>query len=552
MNRLTSYLLIAFLALSTALKAAPPRTPLGIYVVVNIKEYETEYKKTNPSATAAEFETYFKKTVYPGLLSNDSVSGIALYETWAMLNPNSPSSSDPYDWSLLQDLFDQVALWNSDHASFPPKKIQLAITAGFNSPKWLKDEILSCDYLFSLALPIPPLGSTCGEATFSGFVEGGVVDGKPIPLVLPMPWDPTYKSAWNTFLTELNSKYGSNSSLVSISVAGPTASSEEMILPTTRSTNNSATQIGGLTPEQMWSKLLTYQYSNPAYQDSDQAFIDEWKNAIDMFGTIFSGLTLIVATGDGLPNLTTCEITTTTTCTFTLPVDPVIDFAKACPVANMDCAAETTILAYFTQGTVGGSNAKSTQTDGMKGSGTDTFNLGVPGVKLISQSTDLFILPSKRILGGSQFGKSFSTFPVEEGCTAVFPPKNYANVNDVPVGKIPAACLNPDNTKTLKELGFTTFDQKTEAAYLISPEQAAYNVLTWFFDNTAAGSFYSGTYGTAPLNYVQIYGPDITYASDHLSDKAPVVMGGTTVKITAQNLLNEASESLGLIAEYFY
>jgi hypothetical protein len=187
----------------------------------------------------------------------------------------------------------------------------------------------------------------------------------------------------------------------------------------------------------------------------------------------------------------------------------------------------------------------------MKGSGNDKVNLGVPGVKLISQSTDLFTLPSKRILGGAQFGKAFSTFPVEEGCTAVFPPSGYASVDDVPVGKIPAACLNPANTKSLTSLGFTTFDQVTEAAYLISPEQAEYNVLTWFFDNTGVGSYFSGTNGTAPLNYVQVYGPDITYATDNSSNKAPVVMGGTTLKITAQMLLNEASESLGLIAWHF-
>jgi hypothetical protein len=361
MNRLAApAFVMSFLTLAPALKAAPPRTPLGIYANVNIKEYESDYQKqylkAHPGATvtAAMYETYFRTTVYPGLLSNDSVSGISLYETWAMLNPNPPTDPSPYDWSLLQDLFDQVALWNSNHPAFPRKTIQLIITPGFNSPQWLLNEIASCDYLFDPFLLPPPLGITCGEATFSGFVEGGVVDGKPIAEVLPMPWDPTYKSAWKTFLSELNTKYGTNASLVSIAVAGPTAASEEMILPNTKTTNASATQIGGLTPEQMWDKLLAYQYSNPAYQQSDQAFIDEWKNAIDMFGTIFSGLTLIVTTGDGLPNLTSCEITTTTTCTFALPVDPVIDFASVCNVANMDCAAETTILAYFTQGTVGG------------------------------------------------------------------------------------------------------------------------------------------------------------------------------------------------------
>jgi hypothetical protein len=43
----------------------------------------------------------------------------------------------------------------------------------------------------------------------------------------------------------------------------------------------------------------------------------------------------------------------------------------------------------------------------MKGSST-AYNLGVPSVKLISYSTDLFTSPSAQILGGSQFAMSFS------------------------------------------------------------------------------------------------------------------------------------------------
>jgi hypothetical protein len=41
-------------------------------------------------------------------------------------------------------------------------------------------------------------------------------------------------------------------------------------------------------------------------------------------------------------------------------------FNAACPHPNMDCAAETTILSYFEKPTVGGSNAKAAQEDGME------------------------------------------------------------------------------------------------------------------------------------------------------------------------------------------
>jgi hypothetical protein len=244
-----------------------------------------------------------------------------------------------------------------------------------------------------------------------------------------------------------------------------------------------------------------------------------------MYSSIFNYLTLIVTTGDGLPNLTDCTLNKEPSCTFTLPTDPTIEFSEVCPVQNMACAAETTILSYFAEAMVGGTNAKATQTDGMKGSGSIKYNLGMPAVKLISQSTAGLLYPSAQIRGGSQFAMSFSNFPVQEGCTSLFPPKGFSSPDDVPVGDIPPACLNPNNTETLAAAGFTYFDQKKEAAYLISPEQAEYNVLNWFFSGTAVGPFFGSTLGAAPLNYVQIYGPDITYATNHANDKAPVVVG---------------------------
>lgn len=167
--------------------------------------------------------------------------------------------------------------------------------------------------------------------------------------------------------------------------------------------------------------MLANHYNSLAYKDwtkyqqSDVAFIDEWEHAIDMYGKIFNGITLTVSTGDGLPNLDVpnCDVNTGQTCSFAIPVSP-IDFHGVCYAkGDMDCAAETTILAYFNQSTVGGSNAKATQTDGMKGAGT-SGNLGVPNVKLISFETE-FKSPSERILGGAQFAQSFSKFTDDEG-----------------------------------------------------------------------------------------------------------------------------------------
>ena len=120
---------------------------------------------------------------------------------------------------------------------------------------------------------------------------------------------------------------------------------------------SSEAQFGGITPRNMWVQLLAFHYAGmPAYQSSDQAFIDEWNAAIDMYGQVFSGVTLVATTGNGLPNFSGGG--------FTVP--PV--FLADCSSPNMDCAAETTILSHFMDPTVGGANAKATQTSGMEAS----------------------------------------------------------------------------------------------------------------------------------------------------------------------------------------
>src|SRR3984957_16114241 len=93
--------------------------------------------------------------------------------------------------------------------------------------------------------------SNCGTATFTGFSEAG--DGN----VLPLPWNPVYKNAWQTFLTALAARYGPNPAFVSIAVAGPTAASAEMIVPNDANSNNPQTQFGApITPTNMWIQLL--------------------------------------------------------------------------------------------------------------------------------------------------------------------------------------------------------------------------------------------------------------------------------------------------------
>jgi hypothetical protein len=323
-----------------------------------------------------------------------------------------------------------------------------------------------------------------------------------------MPWNPVYKNSWRTFLTALAARYGSNPAFVSISVAGPTASSEEIILPNNANTP-AQEQFGGLAPNGMWLKLLAFHYpGSAALQRTDQAFINEYQAAIDMYGQVFSDVTLVVTTGAGFPNLGVRGFTVSS------------EFSADCPRPNMDCAAETTILSYFGKPTVGGANGKAAQEDGMEAARVGLFNLGVPGIKLVARITSPAAAPAAHILGGAQFNSSFANFTLQEGCTSKFPPNPRPVACSIPpactiqacipAACIPQACLAPGvtpaalaNYKTLRDV------PKND---LISPEQAEYEVLKVFFDGTPAASVFGGTPGTTRLNYLQIYSVDFQYA----------------------------------------
>ncbi len=145
----------------------------------------------------------------------------------------------------------------------------------------------------------------------------------------------------------------------------------------------------------------------------------------------------------------------------------------------------------------------------MEASRVNGLNLGVASVKFLSERTAQLKAASAQILGGAQFNTSFSVDPSGEGC----PTKG--------------GCANG-----------------------ISPEQAEYNVLTVFFDGTSVASSFGGTTGNAPLNYLQIYAPDIQYATAHVNAPAQVTKtDGTSVMMTAQDLLNLANEKLLQISE---
>jgi hypothetical protein len=94
--------------LHTAVAQPAPRRPRGIYAVVNI----ADAKKANPSFTTAELNAYLNN-LYQDLLSNPTISGLTLQVHWNTLNPNPTTAPNAYDWSYVDDAFNQASAWNA-------------------------------------------------------------------------------------------------------------------------------------------------------------------------------------------------------------------------------------------------------------------------------------------------------------------------------------------------------------------------------------------------------------------------------------------------------
>lgn len=535
-------------------------SPRGIYAVVSVVDEISALQTANPSATQNEMDAGFSQ-FYQGLLQDSAIAGLALQVHWDTVNPKPPGQSDSYFWNYVDEAFKLARVWNQQNPAQTPKTIQLILMPGFQSPQWLlADKIPSCNGLFHSPHPIVP-PSDCGTVTFTGFAEA--TDSTTFPL----PWNPVYKCAWRTFLKAVAERYGSDPLFVSISVAGPTAASAEIIVPNNGNSDNPQNPDGSpISPSDMWVALLQFHFPNqPEYQGTDQVFIDEWEDAINTYANIFHGVTLVVTTGDGLPNFPGTD--------FSTPSDLSADCA---PNRNRDCAAEATILEYFKQPAVGGDNAKATQTSGMVASHevANANDMGVPGVKQLSNLTEDLAWPSAQALGGSQFSTTFSKATLKEGCTDSFPPNpnNPSSLpatctgsvltalvtclqgpsNDcIPVACIPQSCLTvPMASLPPADTTYGSLVNRDPSA-LIPPEQALYNVLNFYFDGTTAAPTFGGmtSPAPAPMNYLQIYSEDIQYAEANTSAPAMVVEGSGTVHVTAQSLLDQASAQLFTIGE---
>src|SRR5215831_36638 len=467
-----------------------PRSPSGVYAKANIETLKTQF------AGAKDLRKRLR-TFYEELLSNPAISGLTIGAHWDHLQPG-PNYPDGYDFDYLDDVFEVANNHN--------KSVQLIITPGFVSPPWLVNEIPSCDGLFHSIELVPP---NCGKATFAGFPEEQRDDGN---TELPLPWNPVYQQAWADFLGHLNDKYSSNPAFVAIAVAGPIGASDEMILPTSDNVTPGTVQPSGLSVDDTWEALI--QHSFPVGgaitypPKSDQVFIDAWMKAIDTYETIFSGITLVLSpdSGKDLPEFGVNRA----------HVSPHPDngllYSQECSrsPSPLSCEAKTEVIQYFMNAICNTSencvNGKATQVGGLTAQISDAYgNIGIGGVKLLT-SWSPPLVPA--FLGGAEFDHAVSGHQ-----------------------KLRTGCPTYPDKKPCKDL---------------SVEEAAYNVLAVFFNNTPAGSYFKGTMpaisatgnaGGTPLHYLEVPEADVHYANTHqcLSDPSPV-LGYMTLQQMLENV----------------
>jgi hypothetical protein len=538
------------------------RTPKGIYAYVLVDDLDAAAQAESVRTGKSKKDlliNYFRF-----MLSQQEVAGVLFAASWGLLNPNDPAGSSTFD--CTSSAYDCTSLDAAFEAieKVPAKKLQLNVTAGFNSPPWLFQPLsasgppgpgylASCDGLFTN--PPIPTSQSCGYTDI--FIQTEV--SSPGPARLPLPWSKTYQDKWKEFTQRLwwyiNTK-GWQQHVVSVALAGPTATSSEIMLPNDVS-QGTGLQVAslpagyatnsGIDFSSAWNCLLANNYGvDSSYLNSNRAFVEAWATAIDMFGEVFSEVTLVVTTANGLPefewgktsvagcNLTGIKLPTKSTPGYAklLKASPV--FEPDCgrkPLRPMDCAAEAAILAYFAEPPVGGPNAKATQENALSASDDvvpTLRSLSNASVKWLAKVTEggLFIASSpplfvsidaplvSRMLGGLQF----QHMAADSNKTAA-------------MGCPQGACGTMIDMCAKKQ--FSTSDcHLLDAAAPV--ERALLNSLKIFFAGTSGAG--ASTFGApdkianndfptpvkgARLDYLQIWAGDIKYAAGygHCVDK---------------------------------
>jgi hypothetical protein len=526
--------LLVLLALSSAGKSSSsslsaarvaqdslPREPIGVYAKADI-ESVMKQKAFKDCAKSPGCDIHVKfREFYARFLDNPGISGLTVAQHWDHIQ----TAPDVYDFSFLDDAFNV--------ANDKQKPVALIITPGVVSPKWLLHSIPDCTSPTTgfLGADVP---LNCGKQEFDGFPEETRDDGNK---EIPLPWNlynpktndyqpSKYQLKWEDFLRQLNNKYKDNPAFVAIAVAGPICASDEMILPTTENATNQqgqpVPQPSGLPVDEVWRQLILHSFSDDPSKyaryaaNPDLAFVDAWKQAIDTYEGIFSGITLTLSP-DGGKDLPELDITP--------PDDPRQLFYNECkrtPTPH-SCTAKTEVIDYFMNATCTTSlscvNGKAARVGGLTASSKDSLgNIGIAGVKLLTAWPPP---PSPPLLGGAEFDTHVSgNLTQRTGC-----PDYSSKTNP------PTVCSG------------------------LTVEEAAYNVMTALFNHTPAAPYFIGTvgdpqkgiYGAAPIHYLEVPYKDVEYANESqnqcISNPSP-----TLGYMTLTQLFENANRDLFRIA----
>jgi hypothetical protein len=288
------------------------RGPAGIYAVVRLTDRIPEAIKIAGMGTLAPCESVPKAvddaltTYFNYLLGGGApalpLSGLMILAQWQDLSECDPGTNleslnpGSLRFNYLDDAFKAIEAWNKANPLSTPKTLQLVVTPGFNSPEWVTGEMMSCDDLFVHPVTSPPAGAltNCDYTEIFYRVE----NAPRIHLLLPLPWSQSYKDKWRFFLTALNNHIGARQEFVSIAVAGPTASSAEIILPNgdplPHNLNAGAEALKlpgmkkGISVYTAWNCLLGNFYglsgtcdnsgygAGSSYVNTNRAFVEEW------------------------------------------------------------------------------------------------------------------------------------------------------------------------------------------------------------------------------------------------------------------------------------
>jgi hypothetical protein len=150
--------------------AAPDFRPKGVFALVNHGKAPADKIWTNPC-----------------------IDGVRISRKWKQLNPG----PDSLNWNELDRMFAKADTFG--------KRIHLMVIPGFESPKWVLDEVDTMNFRHN--------------------------PGKEKEQPLPIPWRAKYLKRWFAFVDTLGKRYGSRPELSLIAITGPNSQNGEVVLP---------------------------------------------------------------------------------------------------------------------------------------------------------------------------------------------------------------------------------------------------------------------------------------------------------------------------------